>query len=55
MYYVYDYNGWYYAKTDSFKWAKRMADACDGYVIERGAFADENVIVYDSIDQYYYF
>jgi len=34
MYFVYDNYGGYVAKTDSLHWAKKMANANDGYVME---------------------
>jgi len=48
MFYVYDNYGAYYAKTDSFRWAKKMADSQNGYVMEW--FDGGYYLAYDSCD-----
>jgi len=52
MYYIYDEWGNYICKTDSFFWAKRMADFYEGFA-ERSDPFDGTYIVYDTMDYYY--
>lgn len=46
MYYVYDYEGYYIMKTDSFRWARKCANINDGYVMKWCPF-DGKRCVYD--------
>ncbi len=41
MYYIYDYEGYYKCKTDSWFWAKKMADYYEGWIKIDG------MIIYD--------
>lgn len=52
MYYVYDEWENYICKTDSFFWAKRMANFYDGFVEKYCPF-DGTYIVYDTMDYYF--
>lgn len=54
MYYIYDEYENYVWKTDSFYWAKKMADRYDGFV-EKSCPFDGTWVVYDTADYIYNF
>jgi len=48
MYYVYDEYCYYVAKTDSYLWAKKMANFYNGYVKQFSPFDEWDIVIYDS-------
>jgi len=52
MYYIYDYEEYYIAKTDNYYWAKKIADKHEGFVMEYCPFDGERLL-YDSEWDYY--
>lgn len=53
MFYIYDFYDCYIAKTDSYRWAKIIADRVDGYVMGYCPF-DGEYIIYDSYEEFIY-
>ena len=54
MYYIYDECEYYVCRTDSFYWAKKIADRYCGFV-EKSCPFDGTWVVYDTMDYVYDF